>query len=138
MSPIIEFNERDILRSKIVTPAWYRVRIENVGEKPSNDGQSINWPIEGTIICNADNGSKEFSGVPTPENWMFNSKAKGFATGFLESFGADIKAGSRFELNNTIGKELDVFIENGTYNGRVQNQINHKYRVAKSAATESV
>ena len=60
---LMEFSKRDLLRGKVVTPAWYRVRIESVGEapaKPSEKGPSTNYPVEGTILFNADNGTTEF------------------------------------------------------------------------------
>lgn len=128
--PIISFGERDLLRGKVVTPGWYRVRIDSVGEKPSRDGNSTNYPVEATIIKNADNGSTEFAGVPIDYN--FNSKAIGFAVGFLKSFGQEVKPNQRFDLNAAAGKELDVFIENDTYEGRIVNRVNHKYRPAKN------
>lgn len=127
--PVISFSERDLLRGKIVTPAWYRVRIDNVGEapaKPSEKGPSTNYPVEATILFNGDNGDKEFVGVPL--DWNFNSKAIGFAVGFLRAFGVEVKAGTRFDLKSAEGRELDVFVENDTYQGRLKNQVNHKYR----------
>lgn len=125
---MIEISERDILRSKIVTPSWYRVRIDSVGQKIAASGTSTNFPLEGTIICDADSGDKSFAGVPTPANWMFNSSAIGLAVGFLEALGVEVKPGMRLELKHAEGKEVDVFIENGLYQGRTQNVINHKYR----------
>src|SRR5512134_2755536 len=124
--PIISFSQKDMLRGKVVTPAWYRVRIDNIGEAPSKDGGSTNFPVEGTIIRNADDGNEEFAGVPL--DWNFNSKAIGFAVGFLQSFGVDIEPGKRFELKSAEGRELDVFVENDTYQGRLVNRVNHKYR----------
>jgi len=129
--PIISFGERDLLRGKILPPAWYTVRVDGVGEKPSRDGNSTNYPVEGTVIRNADNGSVEHAGVPL--DWMFNSKAIGFAVGFLASFGVDVKAGARFDLNAAAGKMIDVFVENDTYEGRIVNRVNHKYRTVKNA-----
>jgi hypothetical protein len=134
--PMINITERDFLRNKIVTPAWYRVRVEDVGEKTAKSGTSQNYPVEGTILFNADNGSKEFAGVPTPNGWLFNEGAMGFAIGFLNACGAEISEdsvrsnpkGQRIELADAIGKEIDVFIENGTWEGRTVNKINHKYR----------
>jgi len=133
MSPIITFNEQDILRNKIVTPGWYHVRVDRVLEKPStgtNPETTTIWPLEGTIIKNADNGSEEFAGVPTPAGWNFNDnpKAKGFMIGFFSSLGAEVTPGTRMELKVAEGKELEVFIENDTYEGRIVNRINHKYR----------
>lgn len=129
MSPIIEFGERDILRGKIVIPAWYRVHIESVGEAPSKDQQSTNYLVAGTIVKNADNGSGDFAGVPL--DWNFNSKAIGFSVGFFEAFGMEVVAGKRFDLSDSEGKDLDVFVENDTYNGRLVNKVNHKYRKAE-------
>lgn len=128
--PIISFGKRDLLRGKVVSPAWYTVSVDGVGEKPSRDGNSTNYPIEGTIVKNADNGSTEFAGVPL--DWMFNSKAIGFAVGFLASFGQEVEEGKRFDLSAAVGKQLDVFVENDTYDGRIINRVNHKYRPTKS------
>jgi hypothetical protein len=130
MSPIISFTQRDILRGKVVTPAWYRMRIDSVGEAPSSDGKSTNYPVEGTILFNADNGDPEFK--DTPIDWNFNSKAIGFAVGFLKALGVDVQAGARFDLSAAATKEVDVFVENDTYQGRVVNRVNHKYRVPQS------
>ncbi len=126
MSPVISFSEKDLLRGKVVTPSWYRLRIDSVGEAPSKDGGSTNYPVEATVIFNADNGDKEFAGIPI--DWNFNSKAIGFAVGFLSSFGVEVKPGVRFDLNSATGKETDVYVENDTYQGRLVNRVNHKYR----------
>src|SRR5215831_12796440 len=129
---VISFGKRDLLRGKIVQPAWYRVKIESVGEAPaktSEKGPSTNYPVEGTIIFNGDTGDKEFAGVPL--DWNFNSKAIGFAVGFLQAFGVEVKAGTKFDLASAAGRELDVFMENGEYQGRMLNRVNHKYRAPR-------
>ena len=128
--PTVQFGQRDLLRGKVVEPAWYRVRIESVGEALSKDGGSTNYPVEGTILFNGENGSIEFQGVPL--DWNFNSKAIGFAVGFLSSLGAKVEPGVRFDLGNAAGKEIDVFVENGEWQGRMVNRVNHKYRAPKS------
>lgn len=135
--PIIEFSQRDILRGKVVDPAWYRVRVENVGEVPTKTekGPSTNYPVEGTILYNADNGDKTFEGVPL--DWIFNSKAIGFAVGFLAAFGVEVKPGMRFDLKAATGKELDIFVENGEYQGRINNKVTHKYRATKELPTSA-
>lgn len=124
--PVVQFSDKDLLRGKVVEPAWYVMHIESVGEAPSKDGGSTNYPVEGVIIKNADNGNEEFKGVPI--DWNFNSKAIGFAVGFLQAFGVDVKSGARFDLANAAGKQLEVFVENDTYQGRMVNRVNHKYR----------
>jgi hypothetical protein len=134
--PVISFNERDLMRGKIVTPGWYRVKIEGVGEAPakqSEKGPSTNYPVEATLMFNGDTGDVEFAGVPL--DWNFNSKAIGFAVGFLQSFGVDVKAGTRFDLKSAEGREVDVFVENDTWQGRLVNRVNHKYRTPRAEVT---
>ena len=128
--PIVSFTDRDLLRGKVVEPAWYVVNIDQIGEGPSKDGGSTNYPVESTIVKNADTGSETFKNVPV--DWNFNSKAIGFAVGFLSAFGVDVKAGARFELANTVGRQVEVFIENGEYQGRMVNRVNHKYRALRA------
>jgi len=121
MSPIIDFSEDDLLRGKPVTPDWYRVKVGTFVEKTSSGGDSTNWIFEDSrILFNAENGSKEFTNVPI--TLRFNSKAKGFLVGFFSSLGADVKAGSRYKLEDASGKEVDVFIKNDTYEGRLVNK----------------
>lgn len=133
--PIITFTEKDILRGKIVKPAWYRVRVDQVGQNAAKSGQTINYPVEGTILFNGDDGDTEFAGVPTPSSWLFNSAAISFAIGFLAAFGVEVKPGMRVDLAAANGKELDVFIENDTFEGRLVNKINHKYRPIRPEVT---
>jgi len=106
------------------------MNIISVGEAPSKDGGSTNYPVEGSIVKNADNGSEEYAGVPI--DWNFNSKAIGFAVGFLSAFGVDVKAGARFDLANAAGKQIEVFVENGEWQGRIVNRVNHKYRALRN------
>lgn len=127
--PIISFTERDLLRGTVVEPAWYRMRIEDVGEKPSADGGSTNYPVEGTIIRNADNGDEKYAGIPI--SWNFNSKALGFAKGFLAAQGVDLQPNQRVDLAASAGNEIDVMVENGEYQGRIVNRVNHKYRAPR-------
>lgn len=133
---VVQFSDRDLLRGKVVTPAWYRVRIESVGEAPakaSEKGPSTNYPVEGTILFNGDTGDKEFASVPL--DWNFNSKAIGFAVGFLQSFGVEVKSGVRFDLKSAEGREVDIFVENDTYQNRLMNRVNHKYRPIRPEVT---
>jgi len=133
--PFIEFSERDMKRQVIVEPAWYRVRVDEVNEKTAKNGNSQNYFIEGTILFNGDNGDTKYQGVPTPAGWLFNELAKSFAIGYLSAFGAKVEPGKRFELADSVGRELDVFIENGTWDSRTVNKINHKYRPVKPEVT---
>jgi hypothetical protein len=126
--PTVSFGARDLLRGKPVEPAWYTMKIESVGEAPSKDGGSTNYPIEGTILKNADTGDTTYAGMPI--DWNFNSKAMGFARGFLESMGVQLEADKRYDLGMAAGEVIDVFVENDTWQGRTVNRVNHKYRPA--------
>lgn len=136
--PIVQYSNRDLLRDKIVVPAWYRVLIDSVGEwTPSADGKSQNMVLEGTILFNADDGSKAFAEVPIggAGAWSFNSKAQGFSLGLTKALanqlGIDpekIDKETRIEFKFFEGKQLDVFIINDTYQGRMKNKVNHQYR----------
>jgi hypothetical protein len=133
---IISFSDRDLMRGKIVPPAWYRVRIESVGETPAKEstkGPSTNYPVEATILFNGDTGDTEFARVPV--DWNFNSKAIGFAVGFLQAFGIDVKSGTRFDLKSAEGREVDVFVENDIWQNRTVNRVNHKYRQIRPEVT---
>jgi hypothetical protein len=129
--PRVKFSAKDMLRGKVVEPAWYVVHIDNVGEAPSKDGGSTNYPVEATIVCNADTRDTKFAGVPL--EWNFNSKAIGFATGFLASFGVEVQEDKFYDLANATGRDLEVFVETGEWQGRMKNQVNHKYRPLRTA-----
>jgi len=130
--PVISFSEADMSRGKIVEPAWYVMTINSIGDGiPSKDGGSTNYNVEGVIVRNADTGDETFKG--TTLQWNFNSKALGFAKGFLESFGVGVELNKRYELKSAEGKQLDVFVENDQWQGRVVNRINHKYRPLRTA-----
>lgn len=142
----VEFNDRDLKRGILLPPAWYRVHIDSVTKKLSKDQQSTNFVVEMTVIRNADDGSttvketnpetgetfdKEIAGAIVTCN--FNSKAPGFMQGFFKAImpGVQLVAGERYDLEAAQGKEIEVLIENGEWQGAIVNRINHKYRVAK-------
>jgi hypothetical protein len=131
MSPLVEFTESDLLRNKIVSPGWYRLELGLVSEwSPSKDQQSNNCTIEAVILHNADNGDKEFAGVPLTLRFNDKKTARGFIEGFLRSLGVDVTA-QRYDLAAAFGKQIDAFVENGTFEGRIKNDVNHKYRLIK-------
>lgn len=125
---LIEFSNEDILRGKLVEPAWYRMKIGDTKTAMSKDGQSTNYEVEMTIIKNADNGNEEFTGVPVSAR--FNSKAKGFMVGYFAALGIEVGPGRPFNLGASMGREIDAFVERNEFEGKLSNRINHKYRVA--------
>lgn len=109
----IEFTDSDILGSKLITPGWYEVVIESVKPELSKKQDSTNYWLKGKVIKNADNGSIEFQGCPTPFLWMINSKAGFSAVPILRAIGKEPTPGSRFDPETLAGKRLEMFIGNG-------------------------
>ena len=126
---IFTFSESDLLRNKIVEPGWYVLDIQAHRDwTPTKAGDSNNCHYETVIEKNADNGSTDFAGIPI--ELMFNDKpkARGFIEGFLRGLGVDIQYGARYDGNAAVGKKVEAFVENETYEGRIRNRVNHKYR----------
>lgn len=127
---MIEFSEKDILRSKLVTPGWYLMNIDGLEKKLAAKGDSTNYNYETTVVKNADNGDAEFKGVPVTIN--FNTKAKGFMVGFFTALGGEAVPGARFNEEAVVGKQIEAFIANEEYDGRMMNKIKHQYRAVRS------
>lgn len=130
---IISFSDSDLLRNKVVEPAWYTLDIqEHRTWSPTKDGQSNNCHFECVIEKNADNGDTTFAGVPITLQFNDKPKARGFIEGFLRGMGVEVTSNARYDLNSAVGKKIEAFVENDTYAGRLINRVNHKYRVARS------
>jgi hypothetical protein len=138
--PLVEFTDRDLLRGLPIDPAWYRVYIESIDAEGelSKDKKSTNYNVEGTIKFNGDTGGIKFRNYPL--TWNFNSKAMGFSKGLFQSIGVELKAHERYRLEAATGLEIDVFVENSMWEGRITNKVNHKYRPIKPevVATDSM
>lgn len=131
MPVAIRFSAADLLRGKVVEPAYYRAKINSVGEQPaaeSGKGPSTNYPVEVVIIKNADNGDTTFANVPVTFN--FNSKAMGFAIPFIRALGTEPTADAPIDLQAAEGMEIEMFIGNKTYQNRIINDVTHQYRKA--------
>lgn len=139
--PIVQYSKRDLLRDKLVTPSWYTVMIDTIGEwTPSKDKQSNNMIVEGTILRDAENGSEEFKDVPIGGMgaWSFNTKALGFSLGLLKAVAPqlginpeDITPETKFDFKHLEGKIVDVHVINDSYEGRLKNKVDHGYRAPK-------
>ncbi|HWY33595.1 MAG TPA: hypothetical protein VNX68_03045 [Nitrosopumilaceae archaeon] len=127
---LIEFSEKDILRSKIVEPAWYTVKIDSFESKLAGSGKSTNIRLEGTIVKNADTGDTKFAGVPAPYFWFFNTGAIGKMIPLIQAVDPTVEVTPHFRLNmeGLIGKEVEMFIGNGEYNNSITNAITGQYR----------
>ena len=119
----ISFTEKDLKRGATVEPSFYLARIDDVGQAPAKDGGSMNYPVDLTILKDATNGSEKFNDVPV--TFQFNSKAMGFAIGFMKVLNPELelKADQKYDLESAKGQMIEVFIGNKEYNGRILNDV---------------
>lgn len=133
---VFSLSRKDVMGGKIYPPSWYRVRFDEVITEPSKNVEvpSTNIVYSCTILFDADSGDKQFADHPL--TIRFNSRALGFTKGLLIALGVpedSITEDTRFDFKNALNKEVDVFVENGLYEGRPTNQVNHKYRAPRAA-----
>jgi hypothetical protein len=128
--PIWEPSKKDLMRGKLVSePAWFTCQIDSFDEgKLSKDKGSTNYNVEATIIRNAETGDEKDAGIVLV--WNFNSKAMGFATGYMVALGVTPELGGRYRLEDSVGQILDIFVEHGEWDNKLVNRVNHKYRPA--------
>jgi hypothetical protein len=129
--PFVTLSATQIKQNTLIPVGWYFVKINKIGEKTAASGNSTNYPIEGEILRNAETGSTEYAGFPTPRNWQLNSEFTSGVINFLAALKAEVKADERINLSAAEGQIIRVFIEQGEYNKMPQNQINHKYAPAE-------
>ena len=108
--------KEDVLRGKIVDPGWYKVNVKNVRqEAAATDGSTNTW-IDMVIL------EGPFKDVPLLRN--FNEKAPGFAIPFITALGGKVtEEGATFDMERAKGKQLLVYVKNGMYKDKPQNQV---------------
>lgn len=130
--PIISFSNEDILRGTLVEPAWYRIKVGEFKQEMNKNNDGENYIFDDCVLLrNADTGDEKYAGVPIRILFSAKPKARGFMKGFLESLGFEVTGGARFDIAACAGKEVDAFVENNEWEGRISNRINHKYRAVR-------
>lgn len=123
MSSTISFSKSDLLRTTVVDPAWYEIEVQTVGEwELASKGNSNNLEMDSIVIRNADSGDTKFAGVPVTLRFNDQPSARPFIEGFLRSIGVNVKA-ETYDLKNSVGRKLTVFVKNGTWQGRLKNEV---------------
>src|SRR5690242_13962949 len=106
MPLIFKLTREDMLRSKVLDPGWYRVKIKKVYQKIANDNESMNTWVELVVVAGPAqrDGSKV---VDTPLKRCFSEKAPGFIVPFLQALGVTVtENGGDFDIEKTVGREL--------------------------------
>ena len=121
----ITLTQEDILRGKLCSAGWHRVRTGKINTEVSKKGDSTNYWLAMTILAGPKTqDGASCSGVPLRKN--FNEKAIGNIQGFLKACGATIDETQKSQTFNLVScqdKEIEVFIETGLYNGKPFNEI---------------
>lgn len=114
--PRITITREDIQRGKVLDPGWYPAEVVDVKESATKAGDSMNTTIEFKIIDGPSLGVTVYR--------LFNEKAPGFVIPFLQAFAVEIpEDGGTFDLQNTIGRKLSIYIKNELYNGAMKNRV---------------
>lgn len=112
------FTKEDIARGTLVSPGeWYTVKISSYKDAVARtDGSKL-------AKFTADILDGEFKDVKL--YWQFSEKAPGFAIPFAEALtGQKVQEGDDLDMGqNTVGKELQVYVVRGEYNGKPQNNV---------------
>src|ERR1700691_3002436 len=111
----VTFGNDDILRSKLLTPGWYPVRVHNVEEQQASTDGSALYVFE----LKVEGGP--FAGVPLRN--QISEKALGMGIEFIECCGFEVKPGVPLELDKLVGKAVDAFVQRGEYKGKPNNQV---------------
>jgi len=120
----------DMLRSKVLDPGWYKIKVVKMWEEKASDGESMNTWIEGKVISGP--AQKDGSNiVDTPTRRCFSEKAPGMATPFLRAIGCNVtENGFSGDIEKGIGQEILAYNENRMYEGRMMNDWKDFKRVA--------
>lgn len=127
--PTITITPKDLLRSKILDPTWYRLKVEEALEEPTKKGDSTNYIIDFVVTkgpAQKDKDGTEFSPVGVPVRRYWNEKAPSFAVPFFIAFGVQfsLTESKTLRFEDTKGKEVDAYIVTGMDDkGKPQNQV---------------
>lgn len=112
---LLNITDEDLLRGTLLKPGWYPVHINEVAETAAKTDGSTFWKMRSVIRAGENKG--------VPLDFGFSEKAPGFAIPFLKAItGHDVKAGNA-NLALASGRDLDVYVTNGVYNGKPTNNV---------------
>jgi hypothetical protein len=127
--PIMVITREDLLRGRVVTPGWYKMKIKAIEDTAAGTDGSTNTNVSLVIIQPGD-----FLDVPLKR--VFNEKAPGFAVTFIQSItGKRLdSSGGSFDLSNAIGREVYGYIKTGVWQGRPRNEVDDFLPVGKDGS----
>lgn len=116
---------QDFLRSKVLAPGWYRSKVVKYSEEAADTDGSLNAIIDLQVI------DGQFAGVPLKRYFNEKETARGFAASYIKAFyQVDEAKGGSFDLKDTEGKVVDVYVSNEMYKGTMRNNCQDFRRAA--------
>jgi hypothetical protein len=106
----VRFSREDLLIGRLLEPGWYPMKVKKIEEKAARKDGSTNWIVS---LENTLEGQDQ--GVVV-RRW-FNEKAVGFMKDYLEAFGIDVQEGTDYDIYQTEGEMVEVYIERGKIEG---------------------
>lgn len=113
----------DMLRSKVLDPAWYKVKVTKVSQEEANTDSSMNTWIDFVVLSGPaqKDGSQP---VDVPLRRCFNEKAPGFIVPFLSACGTKVgENGGNFDIERSVGREMFVYVKNRLWENNLQNDV---------------
>jgi len=135
---LVEFSKKDIKRNTILTPAYYKVRVEGHEAKLAAKQDSTNHMVELCVLQNMETGdTEECADVPVMA--FFNSKAIGMAIPFINAIANSpeeeiTEAGQRFDFDAAQGRMAEVLIKPELRDNNMQNSVTNQWRKQGAAS----
>lgn len=113
-----QFSQGDLDRTKPMVPGWYPAKVSKIEKKPAKDG-SMNANVHFAFTGSDATGRTRFKSFNEKDN------AKVFAIPFFKACnnGKDLAPGQSYNIFATEGKELEVYVKNREYEGRIIDEI---------------
>jgi hypothetical protein len=116
----LTITREDAKRGQLVDPGWYQAKVKDITAEQSGDKTSITYHVSLVVITPG-----PYQDVPI--KYWISEKAPSMGIPLLNACGAAIDpenfAGSDFDLENCIGKIVDIAVENEEYNKRMGNKV---------------
>ena len=125
MATKLTITKEDLLKSKILEPSWYPVKVRGTTTKPAGTDGSTVYTVE-MIVTGGPTQKDGGSPIGVPLYKTYSEKAPGFAVKFFQVLGANIdpnKASTDVDFDAAKDRELKAFVKNDLWKGVMRNIV---------------